>query len=160
VSEAGGRQPAEPAGWGKHSELTSRHGSAGTATAEQVAKALAGRAEEAALCLDFDGTLSPVVDDPEAARPLQGVVELLAPLARRYAAVAIISGRPAAYLAEHVAAPGVRYLGLYGLQEMHDGKIRVDTRLEAARPTVAAALQAAAGGGAVGGGTTTAARCR
>jgi hypothetical protein len=32
------------------------------------------------LCLDFDGTLSPIVDDPEAARPLPGVVELLGPL--------------------------------------------------------------------------------
>ncbi|MFD1535326.1 trehalose-phosphatase [Pseudonocardia aurantiaca] len=116
--------------------------SAGTMTAEQAAKALAERAEEVALCLDFDGTLSPMVDDPEAARPLHGVVELLGPLASRFAAVAIISGRPAAYLAEHLAAPGVRYLGLYGLQEIHDGEIQVDRRLEAARPTVEAAAQA------------------
>jgi trehalose 6-phosphate phosphatase len=115
---------------------------AGTTTAEQAARALAERAEEVALCLDFDGTLSPVVDDPQAARPLQGVVEMLAPLARRFAAVAIISGRPAAYLGEHVAAPGVRYLGLYGLQEMHEGEVRVDPQLEAARPAVTAAGQA------------------
>jgi trehalose 6-phosphate phosphatase len=112
---------------------------AGTATVDQVARALAARAQEVALCLDFDGTLSPVVDDPEAARPLQGIVELLHPLARRFAAVAIVSGRPAPYLAEHVGATGVRYLGLYGLQEMYGGEVRVDPRLEAARPTVAAA---------------------
>jgi trehalose 6-phosphate phosphatase len=116
--------------------------SAGTETAEQAARALAERAQEVALCLDFDGTLSPIVDDPQAARPLQGVVEMLAPLARRFAAVAIISGRPAAYLGEHVAVPGVRYLGLYGLQEMYEGRIWVDPRLEAARPTVTAAGQA------------------
>ena len=116
--------------------------SAGTVTAEQAARALVDRMKEVALCLDFDGTLSPVVDDPEAARPLRGVVELLGPLASRFAAVAIVSGRPAAYLGEHVAAPGVRYLGLYGLQEMHDGRIRVDPRLEEARPTVAAAAEA------------------
>jgi trehalose 6-phosphate phosphatase len=115
---------------------------AGTATPEQVARVLAGRAREVALCLDFDGTLSPVVDDPQAARPLEGIVELLAPLASRFAAVAIISGRPAAYLAEHVRAPGVRYLGLYGLQEMHEGEVRVDPRLEAARPTVGDAAAA------------------
>jgi trehalose 6-phosphate phosphatase len=115
---------------------------AGTATVDQVARALAARAQEVALCLDFDGTLSPVVDDPEAARPLQGIVELLDPLARRFAAVAIISGRPAPYLAEHVGATGVRYLGLYGLQEMYGGEVRVDPRLEAARPTVAAAAAA------------------
>jgi trehalose 6-phosphate phosphatase len=112
---------------------------AGTATAEQAARALVARAQEVALCLDFDGTLSPVVDDPQAARPLQGVVELLGPLARRFAAVALISGRPAPYLAEHVAVPGVRYLGLYGLQEMYEGQVRVDPRLEEARPRVAAA---------------------
>jgi trehalose 6-phosphate phosphatase len=116
--------------------------SAGTVTAEQAARVLVGRVKEVALCLDFDGTLSPVVDDPEAARPLRGVVEMLGPLASRFAAVAIISGRPAAYLGEHVAAPGVRYLGLYGLQEMRDGRIRVDPRLEEARPTVAAAAEA------------------
>jgi trehalose 6-phosphate phosphatase len=73
---------------------------------------------------------------------LQGVVELLEPLARRFAAVALISGRPAPYLAEHVAAPGVRYLGLYGLQEMYEGQVRVDPRLEAARSAVDAAAAA------------------
>jgi trehalose 6-phosphate phosphatase len=112
---------------------------AGTATVEQAARALVARAHEVALCLDFDGTLSPVVDDPEAARPLEGIVEMLGPLVRRFAAVAIISGRPAPYLAEHVGVPGVRYLGLYGLQEMFEGEVRVDHRLEAARPAVAAA---------------------
>jgi trehalose 6-phosphate phosphatase len=75
--------------------------------AEHAAR-LAERAGEVALCLDFDGTLSPIVDDPQAARPLHGIVELLEPLANRFAAVALISGRPAAYLAEHAAASGVR----------------------------------------------------
>jgi trehalose 6-phosphate phosphatase len=100
---------------------------------------LSARAGEVALCLDFDGTLSPIVDDPEAARPLPGVVELLGSLAARFAAVALISGRPAAYLAEHAGVPGVRYLGLYGLQEIRDGRVWVDPRLEAARPAVTAA---------------------
>ena len=115
---------------------------AGRATAEQAARGLVARAHEVALCLDFDGTLSPVVDDPEAARPLEGIVELLEPLAQRFAAVAIVSGRPAPYLAEHVAAPGVRYLGQYGLQEMYEGAARADPRLEAARPAVDAATEA------------------
>jgi trehalose 6-phosphate phosphatase len=79
------------------------------------------------------------VDDPQAARPLQGIVELLEPLARRFAAVALVSGRPAGYLAEHAAAPGVRYLGLYGLQETLDGQVQVDPGLETARPAVVAA---------------------
>jgi trehalose 6-phosphate phosphatase len=107
--------------------------------AEQAAARLAKRAGEVALCLDFDGTISPIVDDPQAARPLPGIVELLGPLADRFAAVALISGRPAAYLAEHAPASGVRYLGLYGLQEIRDGRVWVDPRLEAARPAVMAA---------------------
>jgi trehalose 6-phosphate phosphatase len=97
------------------------------------------RASVAALCLDFDGTLSPIVDDPNQARPLAGIVELLSPLATRFAAVAVVSGRPATYLAQHVAAARVRYLGLYGLQEIRDGQIWVDPRLESARPAVLAA---------------------
>ncbi|MFL6188130.1 MAG: trehalose-phosphatase [Actinomycetes bacterium] len=106
--------------------------------AEHAAR-LAEQAREVALCLDFDGTLSPIVDDPQAARPLHGIIELLEPLAARFAAVALVSGRPANYLAEHAPAPGVRYLGLYGLQEIHDGQVKVDPRLEAARPAVVAA---------------------
>ena len=100
---------------------------------------LAARPERVAICLDFDGTIAPIVDDPAAARPLPGVVDLLGPLADRYAAVALVSGRPATYLASHAAAPGVRYLGLYGLEEIVEGRVQVDRRLEAARPAVAAA---------------------
>jgi hypothetical protein len=111
---------------------------ANTPVAEHAAR-LTRRAGEVALCLDFDGTLSPIVEDPQAARPLEGIVELLEPLAARFAAVALISGRPAAYLAEHAHAPGVRYLELYGLQEIRDGQVWVDPRLEVARPAVAAA---------------------
>jgi trehalose 6-phosphate phosphatase len=110
------------------------------AVADHAAR-LVSRAGEVALCLDFDGTVAPIVDDPEAARPLPGVVELLERLAARYAAVALVSGRPASYLAEHAAARGVTYLGLYGLQEVRDGLVWVDPRLEAAQAAVAAARE-------------------
>jgi trehalose 6-phosphate phosphatase len=96
--------------------------------------------ERTALCLDFDGTLAPIVPDPEKARPLEGTVELLGRLAASFAAVALISGRPAAFLAAHAAAPGVRLLGLYGLEEVHDGQVRIDPALAAAQPAVRAAL--------------------
>lgn len=114
---------------------------AGDLSLADHASHLAGRAGEVALCLDFDGTLSPIVDNPDAARPLAGVVELLEPLAARFAAVALISGRPARFLAGHAAAAGVRYLGLYGLQEVRDGHVWVDPRLRAARPAVLAAAE-------------------
>jgi len=113
-------------------------GSADRSLAGQALR-LSRRPAEVALCLDFDGTLSPIIDDPGAALPLPGVVEILTALASRFAVVALISGRPARYLAEHAAAPGVRYMGLYGLQEIRDGQVWVDPRLEAARPAVVAA---------------------
>ena len=112
-----------------------------TARGDMAAEAarLARQAAQGAICLDFDGTIAPIVEDPAAARPLPGIVELLGTLADRYAAVAIVSGRPATYLASHAAAPGVRYLGMYGLEEIVDGRVLVDPRLEAARPAVEAA---------------------
>jgi trehalose 6-phosphate phosphatase len=72
---------------------------------------------ESALFLDFDGTLSTIVDDPVAARPLPGVPDLLTRLAARVGLVAVISGRPTAFLTEALSAPaGVTLVGLYGLE--------------------------------------------
>ena len=45
--------------------------------------------------LDFDGTLAPVVDDPDAARIHPQAGEVLLDLAGLVRAVAIITGRPA-----------------------------------------------------------------
>ena len=45
--------------------------------------------------LDFDGTLSPMVDDPEAARLHPGAPGALLELAEAVRAVAVITGRPA-----------------------------------------------------------------
>jgi trehalose 6-phosphate phosphatase len=47
--------------------------SAGPSPAERVA-GLAERAAEVAICLDFDGTIAPIVEDPAAARPVGRVV--------------------------------------------------------------------------------------
>jgi trehalose 6-phosphate phosphatase len=96
--------------------------------------------ERTALCLDYDGTLAPIVPEPESARPLEGTVDLLGRLAARFAAVALVSGRPAAFLAAHAAAPGVRLLGQYGLEEVRDGEVLVDPALAAAQPAVRDAL--------------------
>jgi trehalose 6-phosphate phosphatase len=100
-----------------------------------------GLAGRTALCLDYDGTLSPIVDDPEAAAPLEGTLELLGRLAGRFAAVALVSGRPARWLAGRAPAPGVRYLGLYGVEELVEGEVRVASEVEAARPAARAALE-------------------
>ncbi|MEO6121413.1 MAG: trehalose-phosphatase [Acidimicrobiales bacterium] len=78
----------------------------------------------AAVICDFDGTLAPIVADPAQARPLPGAVELLHRLAVSYAAVAVVSGRPLAFLAEHLrltAAGRLRAWGAYGLEPWGHG---------------------------------------
>jgi trehalose 6-phosphate phosphatase len=52
-------------------------------------------AHRAVVGLDFDGTLSPIVDDPERAHIHDDAPDVLLGLAREVAAVAVITGRPA-----------------------------------------------------------------
>ncbi|MDQ4005563.1 MAG: trehalose-phosphatase [Actinomycetota bacterium] len=68
--------------------------------------------------VDFDGTLSEIASSPEAAVAVPGAAEALEVLARRFALVAVVSGRPAAEVRAKLSAPeGVRWFGLYGLEE-------------------------------------------
>jgi trehalose 6-phosphate phosphatase len=67
--------------------------------------------------VDFDGTLAPIVTDFLRAEPLPGAADVLARLAERYARVAVVSGRPLAYLAHHLSGAGrTELVGLYGLE--------------------------------------------
>lgn len=73
---------------------------------------------------DFDGTIAPIVLDPSSARLLAGTDVALAELARRYALVAVISGRPVAFLMARMGAiPGLVLSGLYGLERARDGSV-------------------------------------
>ena len=103
------------------------------ATTALLAPLVADRAATA-LITDFDGTLSPIVADPAAARPLDGVPELLGRLAEQFQVVAVVSGRPAAFLVDRLGGHGpgatgaggspVRLIGLYGFEEVGpDGSI-------------------------------------
>lgn len=75
-----------------------------------------------ALFLDFDGTMAAIVADPRDAVPLPGVPALLADLAGEFALVAVISGRPTAFLVEALGSPaGVTLAGLYGLERALGG---------------------------------------
>ena len=71
----------------------------------------------AGVLLDFDGTLSPIVAKPELARIRDGARDAIARLVRRYAVVAIVSGRTGDQLRELVGVDGVRLAGLYGLTD-------------------------------------------
>ncbi|HET6949536.1 MAG TPA: trehalose-phosphatase [Acidimicrobiales bacterium] len=82
------------------------------------------RPERAAVVTDFDGTLSPIVDDPAAARPVAGAAEALGALVGSYGLVAVMSGRPVEFLVGRLPG-GVVLSGLYGLEVVRDG-VRTD----------------------------------
>lgn len=66
-----------------------------------------------AVFLDYDGTLSGIVDDPAAAVMSAGMREALEALARRWP-VAVVSGRERADVAERVGLAGLYYAGSHG----------------------------------------------
>jgi trehalose-phosphatase len=72
----------------------------------------------AALFLDVDGVLAPIVERPgDAAVPPETRRELER-LARSYALVACVTGRPAGVAQRMVGVDGIRYVGEHGL-ELH-----------------------------------------
>jgi trehalose 6-phosphate phosphatase len=81
------------------------------------------------LGLDFDGTLTQIVDDPARARPVNGIIPVLAALVGRLGYVAVISGRPVSFLHEQLPVPGLHYLGLYGAEELVDGEVAVQPQI-------------------------------
>jgi trehalose 6-phosphate phosphatase len=91
---------------------------------ERLTRRLVQTAERAGLLLDFDGVLAPIVDDPASSAMPPELAPVLARLARRLGCVAVISGRPVAFLVDRAAVDGVRLLGLYGLQEWAEGRPR------------------------------------
>ena len=70
----------------------------------------------AAVLLDVDGTLAPIVARPELAAVPEETREQVRRLAGRYALVACISGRTGAEAARLVGVEGVVYVGVHGLE--------------------------------------------
>jgi trehalose 6-phosphate phosphatase len=100
---------------------------------------LAARPNQAAVFVDFDGSISEIVEDPGAARVMPAARAALSMLTGRVARVAVVSGRPVEFLARAVDVPGITLVGQYGLERMVDGQVVVDRRAEPYLPAVAAA---------------------
>jgi trehalose 6-phosphate phosphatase len=77
---------------------------------------LSAEPERAAILLDIDGTLAPIVPRPEDARVPEETRQEVSRLASRYALVAGISGRPGPDAARLVGVDGVVYVGEHGLE--------------------------------------------
>lgn len=107
--------------------------------ADATVGALTLRAERTALLLDFDGSLSPIVERAEDARPLAEAPGVLGRLASKLGRVAIVSGRPLGFLALHLPVDGLDFVGLYGMEQSIGGVYSVDPRVEPYLVAVAAA---------------------
>jgi trehalose 6-phosphate phosphatase len=103
----------------------------------------------AAVLLDFDGTLAPIVDDPAGARPSAEVIAVLPALVDRFALVAVLSGRPVAFL-EPLLPSGVVISGLYGLEVVTDGHRSDHSGAGAWRETIADVARSSADRGPAG----------
>jgi trehalose 6-phosphate phosphatase len=78
--------------------------------------------EHAAVLLDVDGTLAPIVERPEDAVVPEGTRAEVARLAGRYGLVACISGRPSAEARRIVGLDGIEYVGVHGLEADPDAR--------------------------------------
>lgn len=110
---------------------------------EEAVALLVADPTRTAIVSDFDGTLAPIVDDPLDSRPLPGAAQALADLGSRFGLVAVVSGRPAAFLAHHLRVPGSssspRLVGLYGLESVGaDGSVLTIPEAERWRSVVGA----------------------
>jgi len=97
--------------------------------------------DSALVATDFDGTIAPIVDHPEAARPLPAALEALRALQSQVGTVAVISGRPAHFLGEVLPVAGLVLVGQYGLERLDaDGATVADPSVSPHLAAVAAAL--------------------
>ncbi|MEV5952586.1 trehalose-phosphatase [Streptomyces sp. NPDC051987] len=88
-----------------------------TAAGRDGLAALLARPGSALVGLDFDGTLAPIVADPEQARAHPDAVPVLAALAPKVAAVAVVTGRPAEVAVRYggfAGVPGLEHLVVLG----------------------------------------------
>lgn len=81
---------------------------------EEALHLLRAAPERTGIFTDFDGTLSQIVDVPQAAEPTDGAGETLESLAGRFAVVAVVSGRSLDDLRMRLDVDGVLLAGSYG----------------------------------------------
>ncbi|MER5182816.1 trehalose-phosphatase [Streptomyces sp. NPDC002896] len=80
-------------------------------------EAIIAHPEQAVIGLDFDGTLAPIVPDPEQARAHPDAVPAMSALAPKVRSVAVITGRPADLAVRYggfADAPGLEHLVVLG----------------------------------------------
>ncbi|MFJ8004434.1 trehalose-phosphatase [Streptomyces fagopyri] len=111
----------------EHPETTDTVPTPATTAGADGLQAILARPARTVIALDFDGTLAPIVPDPEQARAHPAAVPALAALAPKVASVAVVTGRPAGVAVRHggfAGVPGLDHLVVLG----HYGAERWDAR--------------------------------
>ncbi|MFD5517083.1 trehalose-phosphatase [Streptomyces sp. NPDC127066] len=88
-----------------------------TPAGRDALEAILTRPARTVVALDFDGTLAPIVPDPDRARAHPDAVPALAALAPKVASVAVVTGRPAGVAVRHggfAGVPGLEHLVVLG----------------------------------------------
>jgi trehalose-phosphatase len=86
------------------------------ATTDALLERLTAAPDRAAIFLDFDGVLAPIVERPEDAYPPPKTRAELKRLVDRYELVAVVSGRAGEDVRARVAVDGIVYVGSHGLE--------------------------------------------
>lgn len=91
---------------------------------------------------DFDGTLSPIVDDPAAATIHPASHAVLTALVADLPLVALVSGRGAADVQRLAQIEGAVVVGNHGMERWENGTVAVPPHVAAYRPNLEAVLAA------------------
>ena len=87
-------------------------------------------AERVGLFSDFDGTLTPIFEDPRDTVLESKIRDLLAVLAEKLDLVAVVSGRGVGFLREVVGLGGVTYVGNHGMEVWGVGRLAPEANAE------------------------------
>ncbi|OBA63091.1 trehalose-phosphatase [Mycobacterium sp. 1100029.7] len=120
-------------------DVTVRTGDRRMSELADASRLLEKRLDAPAVFFDFDGTLSDIVDDPNAARLVDGAATALQKLAAQ-CPVAILSGRDLADVTQRIGLPGIWYAGSHGFElTAPDGTHHQNDAAAAAIPVLEAA---------------------
>ncbi|MBV9198062.1 MAG: trehalose-phosphatase [Solirubrobacterales bacterium] len=110
--------------YGRSHAPASRPGHTRAVTSGLLSEALAplrANRERAAILLDIDGTLSPIVERADDAHVPETTRQLLIRVARAYGIVACVSGRRASEARAMVSIGTISYLGSHGVELLRAG---------------------------------------
>lgn len=101
------------------------------------------RSTRAAVVVDFDGTISEIVERPVAARPVDGAVAALLALTERVERVLVLSSRPVSFLQRVLEplSPSIELIGHSGLERAVGSDTVVDPVAESWLPAVHQAFE-------------------